>query len=119
MYLTLNGDYIPNHGYVMISDIGSNNDTALICNTNNVTTHVQNRDWFAPDRSAVGNQGDGDVAGFVRNKAPMMVRLHRNTTTGTPFEGIYYCVVEDDAFTYQTVYVGLYNSGGGTLGVLL
>ena len=122
MYLTLNGDYIPNHGYVNISDIGSTDDTALICNTNNVTTHVQNRDWFAPDRTAVGNLGSDDVPGFVRNRGPMMVRLHRNTATGTPSEGIYYCVVEDDTFTYQTVYVGLYNSGGGgggTSGVLL
>ena len=120
MYLTLNGDYIPNHGYVNISDIGSNDDTALICNTNNVTTHVQNRDWFAPDRTAVGNQDNGNVPGFERNRGPMVVRLHRRTASDPPSEGIYYCVVEDDTFKYQTVYVGLYNSGGGgTLGVLL
>ena len=47
-------------------------------------------------------------------RGPMMVRLLRNTTTDPPSEGIYHCLVEDDTLTEQTVYVGLYNSGGGT-----
>ena len=42
-----------------------------------------------------------------------MVRLHRYTASDPPSEGIYYCVVEDDTFINQTVYVELYNSGGG------
>ena len=29
MYLSLDDDIIPNHGYVVISDIGSTDDTAL------------------------------------------------------------------------------------------
>ena len=122
MHLTLNGDYIPNHGCVMISDIGSTDDTALICNTNrfgNRTTtpgstyYHSGGDWFAPDGTTVGNTGSDDVPGFVRNRRPMMVILLRRTASDPPSEGIYYCVVEDDTFTYQTVYVGLYNSGGG------
>ena len=43
----------------------------------------------------------------------MMVRLIRTTSTGPPSEGIYVCGVEDDTSTYQRVYVGLYNNGGG------
>ena len=117
MYLTLNGDYIPNHGYVMI---GSTDDTALTCNTNrfgNVTSRPGSTyfhsggDWHAPDGTTVGNRGSDDVPGFERHRAPMMVILLSTATT--PSEGIYYCVVEDDTFTYQTVYAGLYNSGGG------
>ena len=125
MYLTLNGDYIPNHGYVVISDIGStNNDsdgTALICITNRIanftvrfsegTRHHSGGDWHAPDGTIVGDLEESTVPGFERDRRPMMVRLHRNSDP--PFEGIYYCVVEDDTFTYQTVYVGLYNRGGG------
>ena len=124
VYLTLNGVYIPNHGYVMISDIGSTGGdtggTALICNTNhiaNFTTLHGGRyhsggDWHASDGTRVGDLGTDDVPGFERDRRPMMVRLHRNTDTGTPSEGIYYCVVADDTFINQTVYVGLYNSGG-------
>ena len=105
----------------MISDIGSTNDTALICNTDrfsNLTTCPGGRihsggDWFAPDGTRVGDQRTDDVPGFVRDRYPMMVQLVRYTATDPPSEGIYYCVVEDYTFTDQTVYVGLYNSGGG------
>ena len=98
----------------MISDIGSADDTALICHTNR--PNVEDRtnsggNWFAPDGTRVNNN---DVPGFRRSRAPMMVRLLRNTATDPPSEGIYHCLVEDDTFTEQTVYVGLYNTGGGT-----
>ena len=126
MYITLNGVYIPNHGYVMISDIGSTGGdtggTALICNTNriaNFTISIRSGqrnhsggDWHASDGTIVGDLGTDDVPGFERDRRPMMVRLHRNTATGTPSEGIYYCVIADDTFINQTVYVGLYNRGG-------
>ena len=112
----------------MISDIGSSDGdgggTALICHTNriaNFTVHWSGGmryhsggDWHSPDGTRVGDLRVAipDIPGFERDRRPMMVRLHRNTATGTPSEGIYYCVVEDDTFTEQTVYVGLYNSGG-------
>ena len=113
IYLSLNDYIIPNHGYVVISDIGSNDDTALVCHTNRPATLNNNADsggnWFGPDDTRVtGN----DVPGLRRNRGPMMVRLLRTTATGTPSEGIYHCLVEDDTLTEQTVYVGLYNSGG-------
>ena len=106
---------------MVISDIGSTNDTALICNTNhfgNLTSNPGGRnhsggDWFAPDGTRVGDRYTYDVPGFVRERYPVMVHLLRNTASDAPSEGIYYCVVEDDTFTNQTVYVGLYNSGGG------
>ena len=93
VYLTLNGDYIPNHGYVMISDIGSTDDTALICNTNrfgNRTTTPTSTfmhsggDWFAPNGATVGHRGTDDVPGFVRNRAPMLVILLRRTASDPP-----------------------------------
>ena len=116
VYLSLNDDIIPNHGYVVISDIGSTDDTALICHTNRPATlgtasYPNSRgDWFAPDGTRVTGTA---VPGFRRNRAPMMVRLLRNTATDPPSEGIYHCLVEDDTLTLRTVYVGLYNSGTG------
>ena len=114
MYLSLNGDIIPNHGYVVISDIGSTGDnTALLCRTNRPPpdgSANSRGDWFAPDQTRVPN---GGVAGFMRNRNPMVVRLFRNTATGPPVEGIYHCMVQDDTNTRKAVYVGLYNMGGG------
>ena len=111
VYLSLNGDIIPNHGYVMISDIGSTDNTALLCHTNRPASGGNSGgDWYAPDQTRVAGT---DVAGFRRNRDPMVVRLLRITATDPPAEGIYDCVTRDDTFTAQTVYVGLYNSGGG------
>ena len=112
VYLSLNGDIIPNHGYVMSSDIGSTDNTALLCITNRPATlgGHSGGDWFAPDGTKVEGT---EVPGFRRNRGPMVVRLLRDTATGTPAEGIYGCVIEDDTVILQSVFAGLYNSGGG------
>ena len=129
----MNGDIIPNHSYVDISDIGST-EAALIRNTNRPATLStggnpmmhSGGEWFGPDGTAGGTRHSNEhvVPGFRRYKAPGMVRLIRYTTninpfldgmTFTPPEGIYHCVVEDATLTQQTVYVGLYNSGGGSV----
>ena len=118
VYLSLNGDIIPNHGYVTISDIGSTDNTALLCHTNRPATDGGNSggDWHAPDGTrAFGN----DVPGLRRNRSPMVVRLLRNTATDPPAEGIYDCVIEDNTLTLQTVYVGLYNSGRGIFSIAI
>ena len=115
VYLSLNHDIIPNHGYVVISDIGSTNDNALLCITNRPATESGSSnsggDWFAPDGDKVGGIGSTTVPGFERNRAPMIVRLRRNSDT--PEQGIYHCEVEDADLITQSLYVGLYNSDGG------
>ena len=125
VYLILNDDIVSNHGYMVISDIGSTDDTALICNTNRPAGNdgKSGGDWFGPDGTAVGTRYSNEhaVPGFRRNRGAGMVRLIRYTTninpslagmTFTPPEGIYHCEVEDATLTQQTVYVGLYSSGG-------
>ena len=120
VYLSLNDVFIPSHGYVIISDIGSTENIALICNTNHpvintVNTRHSGGDWYGSSGTRVGGIGSDDVPGFVRTRGPMVVRLLRNTATDPPSEGIYHCVVEDDTMTEHTLYVGLYNNGGGKL----
>ena len=118
MYLSLNDVTIPNNSHVVISDIGSTENTALICNTNylviiDLKIQYSGGDWYGPSGTRVGSMGSDDVPGFVKTRGRMVVRLLRNTATDPPSEGIYHCVVEDDTMTEHTLYVGLYSSGGG------
>ena len=113
VYLSLNGEIIANHGYVAISDIGSSDNTALLCITSRPPpsgSTSSGGNWFAPDGTIVGSLGT--TAGFGRNRGPMVVRLRRNTATDPAAEGIYHCEVLDNTETEQRVYVGLYNGGG-------
>ena len=112
VYLSLNDDIIPNHGYVEISRIGSSDDSALLCHTNNpppTPSGTSGGEWYAPNGNRVG--GTPAVPGFARTRGPMVVRL--GEISGKPLEGIYRCEIEDADETLQTVYVGLYNAGAG------
>ena len=78
-----------------ISDIGSTENTALICNTNHPANYTNNAnrahsggDWYGPSGTRVDSMGSNDVPGFVRTRGPMVVRLLRNTATVPPSEGI-------------------------------
>ena len=92
-----------------ISDIGSTDETALNCHTNNRDAYIRG-DWLSPDRTRVAN-----VPGFssdIDYIGHMVVRLKR--TTGTPPEGIYHYSVDDnDECTAKKVYVGLHNNAQG------
>ena len=120
MYLSLNDVIIPNNSYVGFNDIGSTENTALICNTNRTVINTDDKrhsggNWYGPSGTRVDGIGSDDVLGFVRTRGPMVVRLLRNTATDPPSEGIYHCVVEDDTMTQHTLYVGLYNSKGSVI----
>ena len=118
VYLSLDGSIIPNHGFVMISDIGTiGDDTALLCHTNrpaNITNSNgkihSGGDWFAPDETIIVY-----VRGLRRNRDPMVTRLIRKPGSVLPIEGIYHCLIEDDTYTLHTVTVGLYNNEGGNV----
>ena len=95
-----------------MDDIGSTDDTALLCHTNKVLPKVIGGDWFDPDGTKVGSYTDSmprDLPGFGRTRSPHVVRLKRSSD-GTPPEGMYKCVVRDTTDTNQTVYVGISSS---------
>ena len=113
--LSLNGAFIPNHGYVLISDVGSNDTTALLCHTNRPPLHRLHHsegDWYTPVGTRVVSKSSIGVRGFVRNRGPMVVRLLKSSSN-VALEGIYHCSIQDNKFTNQTVYVGLYNHDKG------
>lgn len=111
----MDGVFIPNHGYVLISDVGSNDKTALLCHTNRPALHRSHHsggDWYTPNGIRVVSENSAGVRGFVRNRGPMMVRLLKNSSN-VALQGIYHCSIQDNEFTNQTVYVGLYNHDKG------
>ena len=117
MYLSLKEEIIPNHGYVEIDDIGSNNPTALHCNTDRGPggNGDSGGNWFTPDGTAVGNIDNKNVPGFVRNRGSMVVILLRDTGPDPAAEGIYRSSILDAEGNNQIVYVGLYNTGNGSI----
>ena len=125
MYLSLNGNVLPSHSYLEMSDIGSTAETALLCNTSypypGSARDNEIGNWFGPNDTRVRwircPEEDCDGAlypGFGRSRAPGIVRLIRDIDSGDPLEGMYRCEIQDTTRTLQTVYVGLYNSGHGT-----
>ena len=97
---------------MVIDDIGSTDDTALLCHTNQPSRRASEGDWFAPNGTKVSNYTDSmprDVPGFGRTRGPHVVRLKRSSG-GTPPEGVYKCVVRDTTDINQTVYVGISSS---------
>ena len=71
MYISLNDVNIPNHGYVNISDIGTNDDSALICHTNRPANgRDSGGNWYGPNGKRVrGIREDTSVQGLARNRA--------------------------------------------------
>ena len=119
MYLSLRGDYVPRRTYLHAAEVGSTDDTSLLCHTNAPGTIRPGRshshsggEWFSPSGARIGNP---DVPGFTRNRDPMVVRLLSKTESGeTPEEeGVYCCKVDDGDSVNHRVCVGLYNDGGG------
>ena len=98
-----------------MDDIGSTDDTALLCHTNEPSRRDSEGDWFAPNGTKVGYYTDStprDVPGFGKTRSPHVVRLKRSPSDGTPPEGTYKCVVNDTRSINQTVYVGIYSLNG-------
>ena len=107
VFLSLNGVVIPNHGYVNISDIGTD-DSALLCHTTHPGIHEPEGHWFAPDGTRVFVD---DVPGFKRSRGPMVVRLNKHSGTDQP-EGIYKCTIKREDSKFKRIFVGLYFTAG-------
>ena len=119
------GETLPNHGYVDFSLVGyaADGSDSVQCHTDLTTccsgTQGADRgDWYFPS---------GDVLGFPSNpgdiyetREAQRVDLRRRNNPDTP-SGIYRCTIETiavnsdnntDTTTRETVYAGLYATGG-------
>ena len=115
--LVLNGTVIPNHGLVLLEDIGESDTQSLLCLTNRTdccqppqSPGGEIGNWFFPNGSQVLNKGYG--WDFHTNRGPSVVRMHRRRGGVT---GIYYCKIPDDNVGVQILYVGVYTNTTGQL----
>ena len=102
---------------MLISDIGFTDDMVLLCHTNRpryIGQHHSGGAWYGPDGTRV-DAVPVPGPGFRRDRGSMVVRLRKRTGTGSPPGGMYRCSIQDAESSPQTLYVGLYNSGGGNI----
>ena len=108
-----------NHSYVDLSLVGDAQDgsDSLQCHTDLETCCISaygpaRGDWYFPygNRLQFSNGSDG----IYQQHAAQRVDLHRRNNGDT--SGIYRCTIETNAVNdddgWETVYVGLYASGG-------
>lgn len=111
------GQTLANHSYVNLGLVGSSMSNSVQCHTDLHTccTAMQGShrgDWYFPNGSRLSFSGSGDIHQVRDDRRVDLHRRHENKS------GIYRCdiptlaVHDDDTSVQDTVYVGLYHSGG-------
>ena len=120
-YVTFLGQSIPNHGYVNLSNVGSDKNDSVQCNTDLSTccsgTEGSDRgDWYCPAETRVPFAESGNIV--YESRGAQQVLLQYSGYVGIPVSGIYRCDIETkkssvtDEVGHETAYVGLYINGG-------
>ena len=113
-YLTFMGNIIPNHSYVDLNTVGNDNTNAVQCHTDLLTCcsggdGPDRGDWFFPNEDRLPFSGD-----VYEGRGDRLVVVQYTGSGGT--SGTYRCDIETVAVNNndgrETVYVGLYTSGG-------
>ena len=120
-YVSFMGVNLPNHSYVDLTLVGNpelnDDDHSVQCHTDLNTccggAQGDHRgDWFFPNGTILPFPGDGDI---VKARGSQRVDIRRNNNANSP-SGIYRCFITTDAVpdnsVRETVYVGLYATGG-------
>ena len=110
----MNGTIIPNHGFVLLDNIGESSNS-LLCLTDNTACCGRFQsygnilgDWYYPNGTGVPNSGLN--RDFYRNRGQSVVRLNRRRGG---VSGIYRCVIPDAAGVNQTMFIGVYTADAG------
>ena len=113
-YVSFMGENLPNHAYVNLTLVEISN--SVRCNTD-LTSCCRNMDgvaageWYFPNASAVRQSSDDDSIFGTLGDQRIVLRRRHDTMSGS---GIYRCEVPTSTSNpmSETVYVGLYASGG-------
>ena len=119
--VTFMGETLPNHAYINLTLVGSDASDSVQCHTD-LSTCCTGRNgphrgnWFPPDNELrLPFSGGADI---YESRGLQQVSLHRRNDVNMP-SGIYRCDIathavhdDDDTKVGESVYVGLYASGG-------
>ena len=122
-YVTFMGETLPNHAYVDLSLVGNALDgsDSVQCHTdlNTCCSSVQGQDrgdWYFPSGDRL--QFSNEIGDIYESRLSQAVDLRRRNNADMP-SGIYRCDIPTDAAhndsdisVRESVYIGLYASGG-------
>ena len=120
-YVSFMGENLPNHAYVDLTLVGNNTYNLVRCHTDLASCCGSSQgdhrgDWYFPDGGRLENSSHG--GDIDRTRGDMRVNLRRRNNATGP-SGIYRCDIatvavhdDNDLSVRETVYVGLYASGG-------
>ena len=132
-YLTFMGETLPDHSYVDLSALGEidNVDDHVVCHTDLTSCCGGDRYdrgyWYFSNGAVLpGANYDGAATNpIVLMRGPQFVRLIRGTGPGDVPSGLYRCIIETNADNDpyyiipspdngigETLYVGVYSTGG-------
>ncbi len=115
LFLSLQGiSYTTNNSNILVTRIGSTNDTSLICHTNSTTCcrgihnpEGSNRfgEWVFPNGTSI-TQNSVTGSGFYSVRNLQAVRLYRQGVIQTPL-GTYCCSIPDSGGEIRTLCANL------------
>ena len=111
IHMFINGTPVPNHGYVLLEQIGEVDSETLVCVTNNTeccSNETVTGEWLFPNGSHIPHSSQG--LGFYTSKSSQKVHLHRKHGSAS---GIYRCEIPDTSGVQQTLYAGIYSKSSG------
>ena len=123
-YVSFMGENLPDHSYVDLTLVGTDTSDSVRCNTDlstccGLSQGVHRGDWYFPDGDSVPLRSQG--INIFENRGAQQVTLRRRNDAMGP-SGIYHCDIpteavhdDNDLSVRETVYVGLYASGGNEL----
>ena len=123
-YVSFMGKNLPNHAYVDLTLVGTSNGdpgntVRCITDLGTCCTNGQGGDWYFPDGDSLPLISPGIHIFVVRGAQRVALRRRNNAMSPS---GVYRCDIPTDAVhddndlsVGETVYVGLYASGGNEL----
>ena len=121
-YVSFMGEIVPNHGYVNLSLVGNDFNSSVQCHTDLSTCCTETQgahrgDWIPPgSESRLSFAHESPTPDIYEVHGAQRVELYRRNNVEV-LDGIYRCFISaSDLYGHgnvrQSVYVGLYTSGG-------